>query len=416
MPSFPNNSLRIGVILHASSSAPCALSPICERRGHGMDTALIVCRTLHLNCTFHAVGNHLYNSSFEQSQNWTGVLMQAILDGHFDTSLPVFMPNYRRLEMLHFSQPYFYGDALLVTRAIDASRSFRGLGLTVLQAFQWPLWVAFAVSYVALAFVLNCSVVFESRKSRQGWSGLIRGHRAAWGNRHPRVIVFCFLLLEFMLLSCYTGVSYSNKMLSKFKAPYTDVDTFITCVWTRQCRLVGSASSASLTWLLSQAASSSRGGLTEALSRNPIQYVAREDILTEVLRDRTTYTSAVLPRDVFSELSSNNRDCLFYLVRIPYMDMGAFPFQKKRRYHKEFDRMARYFQEHGLSIGLERKYNLQGDTCSQSREAVGSSPSLTIRVLYGVLCFYAAGAIASALVLSCERACFRLWRGEWIRL
>ena len=96
-------NVSIGVVIDPPYAYPLFdnISSANQKPGFGIELSLLVCKLLALNCKFIVV-NHTDYGVINADKTWNGLIGQ-ILNGDFDTSLPIFNPTEGRRRVLDFA-------------------------------------------------------------------------------------------------------------------------------------------------------------------------------------------------------------------------------------------------------------------------------------------------------------------------
>lgn len=388
-----SSTLRIGVVLDEPMSSTCSLEPVCKWRGIAFEAAALVCEILSLTCEFELFDSYEYGK-LDESGNWTG-MTRALMDGRYDTSLPVFTPTYDRFQVLDFTQAYFFSNTVLVTRMPSSQSESALMDWRILDSFDWGVWLAFVAAMVASGVLLALT-----HKLRKGTFEL--PDETYWQKPRPvgdRLAFLTFSLITLVLSCAYNGATVCNKLQQQGTVPFSDILSMVECIENHECILTAPATSYSaLNWLFEQGDKDPvyPKRLTQALQSNPLIVQGDDDegIMPKILRRTDIYYATIVPESVFLSQTDFNNGCKFYVVPVPFMDINAFAFPKTAIIpaRKKLEAMALVFQETGIARALENKYRLHDDVCEAARKFVlPPRPMLLLRSVYAAVLIFAIG-------------------------
>lgn len=400
--------LKIGVIPWPPGAMPCFLDETCSRRGYGIDTTELVCKSLNLSCTFVPYDGTEFGDYNDTTGEVTGIL-GAIAGGQFDTSLPVFTPTFRRAQALGFSDVYFYTGLVMATRSPN---EIDERDLNLLYAFQWPIWCT-----TILTFLLVC-VLITAALGKRSWSEprfsafsntALSMITSDYGRQFTtssilRILVLTWLGTAFVLMASCTAFLLSFKLARTSTLPYKDLETFIDCLYEGRCRLLTSSSSSSFIQLL-QDTESLAPRFSKALQRYPAETALDTEIHDKLLQNHEVHLVWPGPSVSFYYQAQMYPECSFYTVEAPYKVFGSFPLRKNDTVTaRVLNSMAGYFQESGLSNMVQKKYqNVDSRSCT-SNAGMKHEEYSPIRLvgLVSVCKFYVIGMAIGAAVFGLE--------------
>lgn len=345
---FPINfchptSLKIGIV-NGSAGISCLAGETCHFQNYLVDTTNTLCDALQLACTFTLHNDAAYGD-VDESGNSTG-MVALIQNGHFDTSLPIFTPTYRRLKAIDFSDAYFYTDIILVTRPpIQKNGSAM---LSIVDAFEWRVWCAFAgtltisVIFIALVKLKLKTLQFES----------------------IRLTVTCWLFGLIVLGSAYTGVLFSETVVPQNNLPFKDLESFVTCLEENRCRMIQPTLSLSYLQYLTAEESELGRRIQATWKEKPVVLESTLDIPQSILDEKKLNLVWITSKFGFDQMTKNNKDCKFYTVDTPCKEIWAFPMRKNSSLLPKINQLALLFQENGITQSLQSKY-VGIETCDQ---------------------------------------------------
>lgn len=384
--------------------------------GKTTEAAKAVCYAKALNCTFLIYNGTDFGTAFE---NGTGTgLVGAIQAGEFDSFEPYFTPTYSRFHAIDFSEPYFYSEVIMVTRAPRSVLG--GFSFSILFALRWETWCAFISAFLitAIFIAISAGKVFENPPNMivaifDQWVSLFthKHHDKYLILNYVRIAVACFSLAWMVLASCYTAVLFSEKLKPSNSLPYEDFESFITCLEESRCRLVTFTLSMSYIQVLfgPESDMGRRAGLTFAY--NPPLVVANtEAAKNAILEEQSTFLVWIGDKGIFDAAFQSKADCTFFALETGYREAWTFPVRKHSALKAILDDAAVAFQELGLRRGMSLRYEVSSQKCDPrffERPGRVSDSGAT----YADLCLLAVGTGCACISILIELAIDR-WRNR----
>lgn len=356
-------ALLIGVIQTPNIANPCALDLHCPKRGALMDAMLLACSSFRLNCSFHWFDTSEFGDTLENGTA-TG-MMGAIQRGDFDTSLPVFTPTYRRYRAVGFSSVFSINEVVLMTRTPPTCHGH--LNWNVIMVFDWQIWVLLIFFLVLLSSLIFYNMQLTSPKIRSWgqtlssiYSICIRLGTSQIGKNYlfcvyNRLMVGFWLLAVLVLQGAYTGTLFSESVFHQHYMPFTDLETFVQCLENYKCKII-------TPWLtISELQELSNfGDLGERFEKtkisNPFLLAPVQDIPMKILEEQDKFLVNVGPRKTRMQWIHGNKECVYYVIKLPFRQYSAFPVQKNSTHLQKLNKIAQIFQEYGLEKGMDREY------------------------------------------------------------
>lgn len=377
----------------------------------------LVCETLKLNCTFVPYETSMYGTAFD---NGTGTgMIGAIQEGQFDTHLPNVNPNYARSLAVDFSHGYCYVDNILVTRASVIRPSY---GWNVVYAFHWIVWCVFALALFVTAALI---VVFVHdgvlNDIRLRWKplyftaflfeiairlSLVNEHRKAFfRNRHTAVLSLFWGYGILVLASAYSGILFSEQIVTGQRAPFENFEEFIECVENGKCVVVTPLVSIASVQYLTAPGSPHAARFEKAFKENPIRVISKEEIAIRILQEPDVLFVWPTARNDISGYIDGKTRCSYLIAPMPQTAVGAFPIRKgQKKLLEALNVMASRTREYGLGfvVGLEPLDRPCSDTLA-AYDAIHANKQLSLeRSLKIPFYFYLIGMTTAIAIMITE--------------
>lgn len=377
-------------------------------------SAKIVCEQRLLNCTFVDYdGPLIFGTAFE---NGTSTGMTAVVHrGELDTFVPSFTPTHARFHAIDFSDPYFYNDIILVTRAPKlVSKEFN---FGIVSALRWETWCVLICAFLVTSLFLD----YSTRNFLQPHSGRtqatnrlisIYDHCMSLINQKyddryvamdfVRILVICLSFVSMVLSSCYTAVLFSDMLKGEKIVPYEDFESFITCLEQSRCRVAFLSESSSHVQVLFGPESALGRRARATFAYNPPLSIEPWAATEAILQENNTYLVWIGEKNIVDAYSARHDGCAFYLVETGYRESWTFPVQKRSPLKRIFDEAAAAFQERGLTQHLSTKYDAAAAKCDAAYFNSLSRSTGSSTVTYAAMCLLAIGFGISSIALFIE--------------
>lgn len=404
-------TVKFGVIKGLSLTTPCVMDPKCARRGWAMDVALLICEILHWHCTFEQFNSNAYG---DVDDNGTASgMVAAIKDGIYDTSPPVYAPTYRRMKAIDFAKIYFNFDGALVTRTLK-NRVTSGIDWSLLRAFHWSVWLSFSALLLLCAVLNALSTIKDSKygplNTLFDWTVRLVKYDTEPSLLQPlhiRTSYGAWILGGLVLTSSYTGMLFSEKLIQNSDVPFTDLESFVSCLERGQCRLVTHTESITYYLQLTLPGTEITDRVQKALQTFPTVIIPEGQILQAILNEDRYYLVWHWPKDLVYYHIDGNRDCAYYLVNSRFSEQLTFPVQKNSTLLKSLDRLAYVLTENRIHYNMRGKYFRPAEcgterSMNAGRAGLGSIPTAVY--------FYAVGMGMAGMTIVAE---LLVWK--WVK-
>jgi hypothetical protein len=354
-------SLKVGVL--RTNNQDCKIDPLCPRRYPVVEATRLACEFLKFNCTFEWYKDTNYGDALENG-TVTGAI-GSVYRREYDTFPPSFTPTFSRHKAVSFSDTYDVVDYVFVTRAPDRNES-TALSWDIYNAFQLRVWITLAFVYLFVTVFLTlivskfCFIVsnrlflcFEFATSLVTYdfgTSMLKP-------RFVRVVLIGWICSGMVISSAYTGILFSKSLSVQRYFPYTDVDSFISCLEKEECRLITATKLSSIFYQLFTAPNSTLNKrFFNSLERNPAAIATQDKIYEMILAEKNQYFVAATSGDSAYHLINSNRNCSYYIINSGYSEVWSFPIAKNSTHLRKWTKAATIMREYGLSKALKRKY------------------------------------------------------------
>lgn len=383
------------------------------------DATFTICSALLLNCSYKMHPNLDYGDAYE---NGTGTgIVGAVQRGEYDIFEPVVTPTYNRHLAVDFSNAYFYGDFIIVTRTPSRHD---GLSYKILLAFKWDTWCAFLASMIGMAalMVVSLRTILPShampQHSMHWFLALLRHWFCLVVHKHDRgqlffdsmrMLVTFWSLSAIIIQSAYTGIIFSSRLTSD-GLPYKDFPSLVTCIEEGRCGLIAYTNSSSYMQMLIGSESGLGQRIRATFKARPLMIKPVSEIPKLILKEQDTFLVWIISRIAFDLYVKSNQGCEYYIVQAPYNEMWTIPIRKGFPLKKILNRGAIAFRENGLAQAAASKYENRWSNYDPSLER-GDRPIPDLSLVKSVVSVLAVGISIAIVTLGAEVMVYhKIWR------
>lgn len=382
-----------------------------SKPGIFMEYLKLICISLLADCRFVEAETTEYG--YFENGSWHGIL-KDIIDGKYNTTFPSFSPTPERSELFDFSDLVFHLPFVLFTR-IAGPLEFSIWNFLV---FHWSVWICFLFLSI---FIGTFYAFSESRHKHKLKKVLAKSFNNCLDafplmssvNESPEVVFLSanFLILFWSLMTVIITGVYASRLLSDMtrpqsNRPFTDFNTFVTCVEEKNCRLATNALSNSNIQEIYNSSLDVLNRLKAALVDNPIIEDSEYNILQLMLKTKHQYVTWYTSYAYFAEMTEQNRNCLYTMVLTEWVDLMAFPFLKNSTLLKKLNSKISTLNEMGVLQRIFNEYVGTEQNC-QEKSIEGSKP-MKFTSMAGLLLIIAIGGILAFLSFIVEIVYYQL--------
>lgn len=413
-------SLKIGVV-RTPFVRTCSQIQDCPHRGYTVDAAIIICKFLKLNCTFHWYENYDYGTVLRNGTS-TGMI-GAIQRGEFDTSIPDFTPTFDRLRAIDFSNLIDVNDMVLVTRSPSPESS--EIDWSGFHAFTWSVWIIFIILWLLTGFasiLIQKFIASQNTESHKNFfilyldicRSLILNQFSNENNERKsmKFLTQTWSVCFFVLTSTYSGCLFSRKVSQKPDLPFTDMESFVQCLEKTLCTLVTPDLSASFIQDLISPNSTYGARVEASRTYNPFLIALLfEETKKKILETKNRYLVAIGPKPIIFKWINENKNCQFFVMDMPSTELMSFPLPKNFSLLEKINEATLLIQENGITTMLKRKIGVFVDLCQQQQQQKQNKvenvrdeiPFRSVAVVFGLYCIGMAIAVVEFGVEICVR-------------
>lgn len=224
---------------------------------------------------------------------------------------------------------------------------------------------------------------------------------------HNRLIVGFWLLATVVLSGVYTETLFSKSVFQEHAMPFTDLETFVRCLERHECKII-------TPWLTISDIQELSGfeQLGERFENtkisNPILLASADEIPQKILEENEVFLVNIGPRKTRMQWIQGNKNCSYYVVKIPFQQFSSFPVRKNSTFLRKLNKVSEIFQERGLDKAMDRKYFSDSlskcqENWSKNRRENDELVQQSLKSMSGAFIFYAIGTFLGMLALIFER-------------
>lgn len=381
--------------------------------GYAVELTKIICESLNFTCLFEVAPTTAYGHV--SNGKWVG-LLGYVMEGRYDTSIPVFTLTADRVKDFDFTRTGIHEHLSFVTRKPTVQPG--GHLSDIFGPFRVQVWLFLVLSILLMTVLITKSQMW-SRSKRRSKQTLVyfsnvfiilivflsRKAPLIKRSRVPTNVILVFWgLSSIVLIASYTCGLLSAMLRSRPSLPFKDYESLQECIESHKCQFITTQSGAKL--FLSDIESSNPASelyrLKKSLKHNPpIEVADIKKVLTQ-MRQETDRFLVTWPTVLHGlQIVDNMTQCALHSVG--YADqLRTFPFRQGDRLQDHFQVRLSDLKQTGIDAKIIAKYRNTPPCPTDTSKSNLKAFVLQITSLSSPFLLLAFGCFCGFTVILCE--------------
>lgn len=306
---------------------------------------------------------------------WTnqssGGLIQAVINGTFDATLPLWIHSTEREKLVDFTEAGMPVPFYFATRKFEGANRLQFTSLT--SSLRWKVWLCVGISILLISLFIF-AIEKRDRKLRQFIDAILITSvfliRKALPLRRMKIstrfLMVFWGISAILITSAYTGGLLSSMLRISSKPPFDDFDSLLNCLESFRCKMILQQEDDWFRGFLEDK-SSKYFTISQTFDTNPPLFVDTIKKQFETIK-KNSGIFLVSEMNLMMDFNLYNvSTCELYLVE----EMGEFRFlfRKGHKHLKVFNAQTKRVKQSGLMVPLIHKYLQIEQPCDAVQKA-----------------------------------------------